>query len=36
VIYDLLFAASAATMLTVAADPKDLGARIGITSVLHS
>jgi hypothetical protein len=36
VIYDLLFTASAATMLTIAADPKHLGARIGITSVLHT
>jgi len=36
VMYDLLFAASAAMMLTIAADPKHLGARIGITSVLHS
>src|SRR5580700_8003160 len=36
VIYDLLFAASAEAMLTIAADPKHLGARIGITSVLHT
>jgi Putative transposase len=36
VIYDLLFRASAETMLTIAADPKHLGARIGITAVLHS
>jgi len=35
-IYDLLFKASAETMITIAADPKHLGARIGITSVLHS
>jgi hypothetical protein len=35
-IYDLLFKVSAETMLTIAADPKHLGARIGITSVLHS
>jgi hypothetical protein len=34
VIYDLLFKVSAETMLTIAADPKHLGARIGITSVL--
>ena len=33
VIYDILFRASAETMLTIAADPKHLGARIGITSV---
>jgi hypothetical protein len=36
VIYDLLFKVSAETMLTNAADPKHLGARIGITSVLHT
>jgi Putative transposase/Transposase zinc-binding domain len=35
-IYDLLFKASSETMLTIAADPKHLGARIGITSVLHT
>ncbi len=36
VIYDLLFRAASQTMLTVAADPRHLGARIGITAVLHS
>src|SRR6201997_208335 len=36
VIYNLLFRASAETMLTIAADPKHLGASIGITAVLHS
>ena len=36
VIYDLLFKASSQAMLTIAADPKHLGARIGITSVLHT
>jgi hypothetical protein len=36
VIYDLLFKAAADTMLTIAADPKHLGARIGITAVLHT
>ena len=36
VIYDLLFKASAETMITIAADPKHLGARIGITAVLHT
>jgi Putative transposase/Transposase zinc-binding domain len=36
VVYDLLFKASAETMLTIAGDPKHLGARIGITSVLHT
>src|SRR6201981_1437585 len=34
VLYDLLFKVSAETMLTIAADPKHLGGRIGITSVL--
>lgn len=36
VIYDLLFKAASETMLTIAADPKHLGARIGITAVLHT
>jgi hypothetical protein len=36
VIYDLLFKASAETLMTIAADPKHLGARVGITSVLHT
>src|SRR6202043_2032581 len=36
VIYDLLFKASAETTLTIAADPKHLGARIGFISVLHT
>ena len=36
VIYDLLFKASAQSMLTIAADPKHLGARIAITAVLHT
>jgi Transposase zinc-binding domain len=36
VIYDLLFKASSETMLRIAADPKYLGARVGITSVLHT
>jgi Putative transposase/Transposase zinc-binding domain len=35
-IYDILFKASAETMTTIAADPKHLGARIGILSVLHT
>jgi hypothetical protein len=35
-IYDLLFKASAEAMLTIAADPKHLGARIAITAVLHT
>jgi hypothetical protein len=36
VIYDLLFKAAAETLITIAADPKHLGARIGILSVLHT
>src|SRR5438552_2714105 len=36
VVYDLLFKASAETLTTIAADPKHLGARIGMTSVLHT
>ena len=35
-IYNLLLKASAETLLKIAADPKHLGARIAITSVLHS
>src|SRR5258708_20222910 len=34
-IYDFLFKASSETMLRIAADPKHLGAPIGITPVLH-
>ena len=36
VIYDLLLKVSAQTMITIAADPKRLGAKIGVTSVLHT
>jgi len=36
VIYDLLFKAAAEATLTIADDPKHLGARIGITAVLHT
>ena len=36
VLYDLLFRAASETLLTIAADPKHLGARIGITAVLHT
>jgi hypothetical protein len=36
VIYDLLFKVSAETMTTIAADPRHLGARIAVTSVLHT
>ena len=35
-IYGLLFTAAAEATLTIAADPKRLGAKIGITAVLHS
>jgi hypothetical protein len=36
IIYDLLFRAAAETMMTIAADPGHLGARIGVTAVLHT
>jgi hypothetical protein len=36
VIYSLLFKAAAETLLTIAADPKRLGVRLGITAVLHT
>jgi hypothetical protein len=36
VVYDLLFRAAAETLLTIAADRRHLGARIGFTAVLHS
>ena len=36
VVYDLMFRAASETMLTIAADPKHLGARIGVTAVLHT
>jgi ssDNA-binding Zn-finger/Zn-ribbon topoisomerase 1 len=36
VIYDLLFKASAETLITIAADPEHLGARVGVLSVLHT
>jgi hypothetical protein len=36
VVYGLLFDAAAETLLTIAADPKHLGARIGATLVLHT
>lgn len=35
-LYKILFAASAETLQTIAADPKHLGAQIGFFSVLHS
>ncbi len=36
VIYHALFKAAAETLVTIAADPKHLGARIGLTAVLHT
>ena len=36
VVYDVLFRTAADTLLTIAADPKHLGARIGLTAVLHT
>jgi integrase/recombinase XerD len=36
IVYDLLFRALSETMMTIAADPRHLGARIGITAVLHT
>jgi hypothetical protein len=36
VVYDLLFRAAADTLLMIAADPKHLGAKIGLTAVLHT
>jgi hypothetical protein len=36
ILYDLLFRASAATMLEIAADLKHLGAEIGFLSILHT
>ena len=35
-VYSLLFKASAQTLQTIAADSKHLGAKIGMTSVLHT
>jgi hypothetical protein len=35
-VYDLLFRTASETMLTIAADRRHLGARIGITAVLHT
>ncbi|RYY24590.1 MAG: IS91 family transposase [Sphingomonadales bacterium] len=35
-VYDLLFRTASETMQIIAADPRHLGARIGITAVLHS
>lgn len=36
VVYGILFAASAATLRTIAADQRHLGAEIGFLSVLHT
>src|SRR5215204_5965627 len=35
-VYSLLFKVAAETLTTIAADPKRLGARIGVTAVLHT
>ena len=35
-IYGILFKTAAETLITIAADPKHLGARIGLTAVLHT
>ncbi|TFI58862.1 IS91 family transposase [Sphingomonas parva] len=35
-VYDLLLRTASETMMTIAADPRHLGARIGITAVLHT
>src|SRR5580692_5721909 len=35
-VYGLLFTAAAEALITIAADPKHLGAEIGVTSVLHT
>jgi len=36
VVYGILFKAAAETLCTIAADPRHLGARIGVTLVLHT
>jgi hypothetical protein len=36
IVYDLLFRTAAETLTTIAAGPKHLGARIGLTAVLHT
>lgn len=35
-VYGLLFRASAETVMTIATDPKRMGAQVGMTSVLHT
>ena len=36
VIYNILFKAASQTLLTIGKDPKHLGARLGLTAVLHT
>jgi len=36
VLYDLLFAAAAATVIDLCADPKHLGAEVGLSLILHT
>lgn len=36
VVYDILFRATAGTLLTIGADPKHLGAKLGFLAVLHT
>jgi Zn finger protein HypA/HybF involved in hydrogenase expression len=36
VVYNILFKAASQTLLTIAADPKHLGVRAGLTAVLHT
>ncbi len=35
-VYGILFKAAAQTLIAIAADPRHLGARIGLTAVLHT
>ena len=35
-VYGLLFKSSAQTVMTIAADPRRMGARVGMTSMLHT
>jgi hypothetical protein len=36
IIYDILFRATAQTLLTISSDPKHLGAKIGFLAILHT
>ncbi len=36
IVYAILFRAAAETLVTIAADPRHLGAQVGVTAVLHS